>query len=65
VVMLDCVEINEKRFFLSEVITSFILVPEEVPPIHLCKHKSHIQKATMCLTAIAHPRQDPVTGVWV
>jgi hypothetical protein len=58
--VLDPVDINEKQFFLSEVITSFILVPGEAPPIHLCKHKSHIQKATMCLTAIACPHQDPV-----
>ena len=33
--MLDPVDIDEKQFFLSEVITSFILVPGEVPPIHL------------------------------
>ena len=58
--VLDPVNIDEKQFFLSEVITSFILVPGKAPPIHLCKHKSHIQKATMCLTAIARPRQDPM-----
>ncbi len=50
--MLDCVDINEKWFFLSQVITSFILVPGEVPPLCWCKHKSHIEKA-MCLTAMA------------
>ena len=38
--MLDPVDIDEKQFFLSEVITSFILVPGEVLLIHLCKHKS-------------------------
>jgi hypothetical protein len=33
------------------------------PPLCLCKHKNHIEKA-MCLTAMACPRQDPATGVW-
>jgi hypothetical protein len=61
--MLDCVDINEKWFYLSQVVTSFIFVPGEVPPLCLCKHKSHIEKA-MCLTTMARPRQDPVTGVW-
>jgi hypothetical protein len=61
--MLDSVDIDEKWFSLSQVVTSFILVPGEVPPLCLCKHKSHIEKA-MCLTAMAHPHQDPVTGVW-
>ena len=61
--MLDRVDIDEKWFYLSQKITTYILVPGEVPPLHLCKHKNHIEKA-MCLTAMAHPRQDPVTGVW-
>jgi hypothetical protein len=61
--MLDRVDIDEKWFYLSQKITSFILVPGEVAPLCLCKHKNHIKKA-MCLTAMAHPRQDPVTGVW-
>jgi hypothetical protein len=29
--MLDCVDINEKWVFQSQVVTSFILVPGEVP----------------------------------
>jgi hypothetical protein len=41
---------------LSQVVTSFILVPWEVWLLHLCKHSSHIEKA-MCLTALARPRQ--------
>jgi hypothetical protein len=61
--MLDRVDIDEKWFYLSQKVTSFILVPGEVPPLRLCKHKNHIEKA-MCLTAMARPRQDPVTGVW-
>ena len=52
--MMDCVEINEKWFYLSEVVTKYILVPGEVPPHRSCKHKCHIVKA-MCLTVIALP----------
>ncbi len=61
--MLDRADIEEKWFYLSQKVTSFILVPGEVVPLCLCKHKNHIEKA-MCLTAMACPRQDPVTGVW-
>jgi len=61
--MIDRVDIDEKWFYLSQKVTSFILVPGEVPPLRLSKHKNHIEKA-MCLTAMARPRQDPVTGVW-
>jgi hypothetical protein len=61
--MLDRVDIDKKWFYLSQKITSYILVPGEVPPLHLCKHKNHIEKA-MCLTAMACPHPDPVTGVW-
>jgi hypothetical protein len=61
--MLDCFDIDEKWFYLSQKVTSFILVPGEVPPLRLCKHKNHIEKA-MCLTAMTRLRQDPVTGVW-
>jgi hypothetical protein len=61
--MLDPVDIDEKWFYLSQKVTSFILVPGEVLPRRLCKHKNHIEKA-MCLTVMAHPHQDPVTGVW-
>jgi hypothetical protein len=61
--MLDRVDIDEKWFYMSQIVTSFIVVPGEVPPLSLCKHKSHIEKA-MCLTAMACPHQDPVTGVW-
>ena len=61
--VLDRVDIDEKWFYLSQKVTSFILVPGEVPPLRLCKHKNHIEKA-MCLTAMACPHQDPVTGVW-
>jgi hypothetical protein len=61
--MMDRVDINEKWFYLSEVVTTYILVPGEVPPHRTCKQKSHIIKA-MCLTAMARPRKGPVTGVW-
>ena len=61
--MMDCVDIDETWFYLSEEVTKYILVPGEVPPHRTCKHKSHIVKS-MCLTAIAHLRKDPVTGVW-
>ena len=52
--MLDRVNIDEKWFYLSQKIISYILVPGEVPPYRTCLHKSHITKA-MCLTAMAHP----------
>ena len=61
--MLDRVDIDEKWFYLTEVVTSYILVPGETPPHRTCKHKSHIEKV-MCLTAIAWPRQNPHTGKW-
>ena len=52
--MLERVDIDEKWFYLTEVNTSYILVPGEMPPHQTCKHKSHIEKV-MCLTAIARP----------
>ena len=52
--MMDHVDIDEKWFYLTEVVTNYILVPGEVPPYRTCSHKSHITKA-MCLTAMAHP----------
>ena len=61
--MMDRVDIDEKWFYLSEVVTTYYLVPGEVPPHRTCSHKSHIIKA-MCLTAMARPRQNPVTGEW-
>jgi hypothetical protein len=61
--MMDRVDIDEKWFYLTEVVTKYYLVPGEVPPYRTCSHKSHIIKA-MCLTAMARPRKNPETGVW-
>jgi hypothetical protein len=61
--MFDRVDIDKKWFYLSQKITSYILAPGEVLLLRLCKHNNHIEKA-MCLTAMARPHQDPVTGVW-
>jgi hypothetical protein len=61
--MMDHVDIDEKWFYLTEVVTKYILVPGEVPPYRTCKHKSHIIKA-MCLTAMARPQKNPETGEW-
>ncbi len=52
--ILERVGIDEKWFYMSEVATSYILVPGETPPHQTCKHKSHI-KSVMRLTAIARP----------
>ena len=57
------IDIDEKWFYLTEVVTSYILVPGETLPYQTCKHKSHIEKV-MCLTAIAQPQQNPHTGEW-
>jgi hypothetical protein len=61
--MLERVDIDEKWFYMTEVATSYILVPGETPPHQTCKHKSHIEKV-MCLTAVARPRQSPMNGEW-
>ena len=61
--MLDRVDIDEKWFYMTEVATSYILVPGETPPHRTCKHKSHIEKV-MCLTAVARPQQNPMNGEW-
>ena len=61
--MMDLVDINEKWYNITKVVTKYILVPGEVPPHRTCSHKSYIIKA-MCLTAMAHPRKNPVTGEW-
>ncbi len=61
--MFNHVDIDEKWFYLFQVNTKYILVPGEKPPHRVCRHKSHIPKA-MCLTAVACPCPNPVTGVW-
>ncbi len=61
--MMNPVNIDEKWFYLYQVNTKYILVPGEKPPHRVCRHKSHIPKA-MCLTAVAHPCPNPVTGDW-
>ena len=61
--MLERVDIDEKWFYMTEVATSYILVPGETPPHRTCKHKSHIEKV-MCRTAVAGPRQNPQNGEW-
>ena len=48
---------------MTEVATSYILVPGETPPHRTCKHKSHIEKV-MCLTAVVRPRQNPMNEEW-
>lgn len=61
--MIDCVDIDEKWWYITRVNTSYIIVEGEVPPDRKVKHKSHIIKV-MCLTAMACPRQNPVTKEW-
>ena len=61
--MLERVDLDKKWFYMTEVATSYILVPGETPPHQTCKHKSHIEKV-MCLTAVARPRQSPMNGEW-
>ena len=61
--MFNRVDIDEKWFYLTQINTRYILVPGEKPPHRAARHKNHIPKA-MCLTAMARPRKDPVTGVW-
>ena len=61
--MLDCVDIDEKWFYLTQHMARYILVPGEAAPHRTCKHKSHVEKV-MCLTAIARPRKNPDTGRW-
>ena len=55
--MMNRVDINEKCFYLYQVNMTYILVPGEN------RHKSHIPKA-MCLTAVARPCPNSVTGDW-
>ena len=58
--MLDRVDIDEKWWYITRVNTSYIIVDGEIPPVRKVKHKSqHIIKV-MCLTAMAHPRQNVV-----
>ena len=58
------VHIDEKWFNVDQIKTGFIIVPdEEEPPDRRVRHKSHIEKA-MCITAIARPRKNVVTGEW-
>jgi len=61
--MLDRVDIDEKWWYITRVNTSYIMVDGETPPDRKVKHKSHIIKV-MCLTAMARPRQNPVTKEW-
>jgi hypothetical protein len=61
--MLDRVDINEKRFYITRVKQQYIICPDEIVPHCTARHKNHIIKV-MCLTAMARPRQDPLTGVW-
>jgi hypothetical protein len=61
--MSERVDIDEQWFYITEVATSFILVPGETPPHQTYKHKSHIEKV-MCLTAVARPRQNPQNREW-
>jgi hypothetical protein len=56
-------DIDGKWFYLTQINTRYILVPGEKLPHRAARHKNHIPKA-MCLTAMACPRKDPVTGVW-
>ncbi len=60
--ILERVDIDKKWFYLTltELATSYILVPGETPPHQTCKHKSHIKKI-MCFTAILRPWQNPQT----
>lgn len=61
--LLDRLDIDEKWWYISKVSTGYIVVPGEIPPDRRCKHKSHLIKV-MCLTAMAHPRQNPEPGEW-
>ena len=61
--MLDRVDIDEKWWYITRVNTSYIIVEGEVAPDRKVAHKSHIIKV-MCLTAMARPRQNPLTKEW-
>lgn len=61
--MLDRVDIDEKRFYITRSTQSHIIIPGATIPNRTCKHKSHIEKV-MCLTVVAHPRQNPSVGEW-
>lgn len=56
--MMDRVDIDEKWFYIATINASNIIVPSEEPPTRRCKHKQHLIKI-MCLTAFAHPRENP------
>ena len=61
--MLDCIDIDEKWWYITQQSLSWIVVPGEITPDRKCKHKSHITKV-MALAASARPRQHPETGEW-
>jgi len=42
--MLERVDIDEKWFYMTEVATSYILVPGETPPHQTCKQQESHQK---------------------
>jgi len=56
--MLERVDIDEKWFYMTEVATSYILVPGETPPHRTCNNKSRIEKV-MCL--LHHHRPSAIT----
>jgi hypothetical protein len=56
-------QLLQKLMCLTEVATSYILVPGETPPHQTCKHKRHIKKV-MCLTAVVRPQQNCQNGEW-
>ena len=54
--MFDRVDIDKKWFYLSQKITSYILVPGEVPPLCLCKHKITSRRQCVLPPWLAHIR---------
>ena len=57
-------QLLQKLMCLTEVATSYILVPGETPSHQTCKHKRHIKKV-MCLTAVVRPQQNRQNGKMV
>jgi hypothetical protein len=61
--MIDHIDIDETWFNMTEIVSCYITTPNKVLPVRKCKHKSHIKKI-MFLTAVVHPRKNPITGEW-
>ena len=69
--MFDCIHIDEKWFYVTDITMRCYLAKGEHPPVRKVKHKSHVEKV-MFLSAVARPRYNPTTrqtfdgliGIW-